>query len=64
MKKYYAVCSSYYDDGKIIANLVDVIETEEKPKDIYKETKDFDVYINWFESHDEAMNYIEECRTA
>lgn len=33
MKKYYAVCSSYYNDGRVIANLVDVVETEEKPHD-------------------------------
>lgn len=58
MKKYYAVCTSYYDDGKVIANLVDVIEAEEKPKDTYKETRRCDVYINWFESNEEAMHFI------
>lgn len=64
MKKYYAVCNSYYNNGKVIANLVDVIEAEEKPEDTYKETKRCDIYVNWFESYDEAMNFIKECKMA
>lgn len=64
MKKWYGVCSSYYDDGKIIANLVNVVEAEEKPQDSYKETRRCDIYINWFESYDKAMEYIGECRVA
>lgn len=64
MKKYYAVCSSYYDNGKVIANLIDTIEAEEKPEDTYKETRRCDVYVNWFGSYKEAMNHIKECRTA
>lgn len=64
MKKYYAVCSSYYDNGKVIANLVDTIEAEEKPEDTYKETRRCDVYVNWFGSYEEAMNYIEDCKMA
>ena len=64
MKKYYAVCNSYYNNGKVIANLVDVIEAEEMPEDIYKETKRCDVYVNWFESYEEAMDFIERCKIA
>lgn len=64
MKKYYAVCSSYYDDGRVIANLVDTIEAEEKPEDTYKETRRCDVYVNWFGSYEEAMNHIKDCKMA
>ena len=64
MKKYYAVCSSYYDNGKVIANLVDIVESEEKPEDTCKETRRCDVYVNWFESHEEAMEHIKECKMA
>lgn len=46
MKKYYAVCNSYYNNGRVTANLVDVVEAEEKPKDTYKETRRCDVYVN------------------
>lgn len=64
MKKFYAVCSSYYDNGRITASLVDVVEAEEKPMDTYRETKRCDVYVNWFESQKEAMDYINECKAA
>lgn len=64
MKRYYAVCNSYYNNGKVIANIVDVVEAEEKPEDTYKETKRCDVYVNWFESNDEAMRFIDECKMA
>ena len=64
MKKYYAVCSSYYNNGKVIANLVDTIEAEEKPADTYKETRRCDIYVNWFSSHKEAIDFIEECKKA
>lgn len=64
MKKYYAVCNSYYNNGKVVANLVDTIEAEEKPEDTYKETKRCDVYVNWFESYEEAIKFINECKIA
>lgn len=64
MKTYYAVCSSYCDNGKITANLVDSIDAKEKPEDTCTETKRCDIYVNWFESYEDAMNFIKECKTA
>ena len=64
MKTYYAVCTSCYNSGRITANLVDTIEAEEKPKDTYKETKRCDIYIDWFDSYDEAMDFIKESKCA
>lgn len=64
MKKYYAVCTSCYNSGRIIANLVDTIEAEEKPENTYKETRRCDVYVDWFESYDEAIKFIKECKAA
>ena len=64
MKKYYAVCDSFYDNGKIVSNLVDTIEAEEKPEDNYKQTKRCDIYVEWFDTYEKAMQHIEECRLA
>lgn len=64
MKKYYAVCDSFYDSGKIVSNLVDTIEAEEKPEDSYKQTKRCDIYVEWFDTYEKAMQHIEECRLA
>ena len=63
-KTYYAVCSSYYDNGRVVANLVDMVEAGEKPKDTYASKKRYDVYVNWFDSQEEAMKHIEECKKA
>lgn len=64
MKRFYAVCSSYYDNGKVVANLVDTVEAEEKPMDTYKEASRCDIYVNWFKSKEEAQKFIEECKSA
>lgn len=37
MKKYYAVCTSCYDNGRLTANLVDTIEAEEIKKYIERD---------------------------
>lgn len=63
-KTYYAVCSSYYNSGRITASLVDVVEADEKPQDTYKSTRRCDVYVNWFDSQEEAMKHIDECKMA
>lgn len=62
MKKYYAICSSYYDNGNIVANLVDIVEEEEKPQNTHKRTSNCDVYVDWFETYESAMRFIEECK--
>ena len=64
MKTYYAVCSSYYDNGRVVANLVDTIKADKKPEDTYKETRRCDVYVNWFDSQEEAIQHIEDCKKA
>lgn len=64
MNTYYAVCSSYYDSGRVIASLVDMAEADEKPQDTYESKRNRDVYVNWFDSQEEAMKHIEECKMA
>ena len=62
MKMYYAVCTSYYDNGRIISNLVDTVEAEEKPENAYKQTRRCDIYVDWFGSYDEAMEFIRKSK--
>lgn len=64
MKKYYAVCTSCYNNGRVTANLVDVIEAEGRPENTYKGTRRCDIYVDWFDSHDEAMEFVRRSRTA
>lgn len=64
MQTYYGVCNSYYNNGKVVANLVDTVVAEEKPQDTYKETNRCDIYVNWFDTHEKAMEFIKECRAS
>ena len=64
MKTYYAVCTSCYDNGRITANLIDTIEAEERPENTWKSTRRCDMYIDWFDSYDEAMEFIRESKRA
>ena len=64
MKKFYAVCTSVYDSGRITCNLVDVIQAEEMPEQRFKSTRSCDVYVNYFDCLEAAQAFIEETRFA
>ena len=62
MKKYFCVCSSYYDDGSAVANIVDVKKASEKPTSTYHAGRRCDCYFDWFDSEQAAMEFIKETR--
>ena len=62
MSKFYCVSSTYFDDGRISANLVDICEAEEKPKDAHKVCRNCDRYCDWFATSIEAEAFIAETR--
>lgn len=64
MKKWYGVQSCYYDNGKVMAAIMDVVEQEKKPEATFKELRRCDCYMEWFGSEKEAKAYIEECQMA
>ena len=64
MKKYYAVTSSYFDNGRISVAITDVIEANEQPQNEYHETKRCDVYIDYFESRLEAEAHVQLTKKA
>lgn len=58
MKKFYEVTSSFYDSGRASAAIINVIEADEKPQDITESLRKCDVYIDYFDSEEEAKQYI------
>ena len=60
MKKYYGVITTFDDHGKVTANLIDVKESDKKPENEFKSTKQKDIYIDWFESLQRANQFIEQ----
>lgn len=64
MKTYFCVVSSYYDDGRTVANVIDRKEANEKPASDYKAGRRCDSYFDWFDSEAEAVAFVEQCRKA
>ena len=64
MKTYYAVITSYFDDGRATASLINMVLAEKKPEDTFNSTRRCDCYIDWFETQKEALEYIEDTRKA
>lgn len=60
MKKIYEVTSSFYNNGRAIAALTNVVEASEQPKSIMKSLKRCDVYIDYFKTKKEADDFIEQ----
>ena len=62
MKKYFCVCSAYYDDGRAVANIVDTKEASEKPAQTYHAGRRCDSYFDWFDSEQAAKEFIKEAK--
>ena len=56
--KYYGVKSVYYEDGSITAKMLDPQIAPAKPDDTTRQTETLDVYVEWFDNRDDALNHI------
>lgn len=63
-KIWHCVVSSYYDDGRVVANIVSSEEADEKPENSSKALRDKDVYIEWFDDYEKAEAFVEAARRA
>lgn len=64
MKTYYSVTSSFNDRGEVRANITSSIEADEKPEGSFVSNCRKDVYVDWFESIEEAREFVEQSRNA
>ena len=64
MKVFYCVCSSYYDDGRVVANVIGSKVADEKPASDYKAGRRCDNYFDWFDNEAEAEAFAHERRRA
>lgn len=64
MKTWYCVTSSFDDKGRVTAAITATREAEEKPESSYTSTARKDIYNDWFESIDEAQDYVKEAKQA
>lgn len=62
LKTYYAVTTAVYDDGHIVCNITDTIQSVLKPQNRQKCLKMKEIYIEWFGSWKEANAYVLDSR--
>ncbi len=63
-QKYYCVTTSVNNKGHVAAHITNVIEAEQKPESSSTSTSRRDIYNDWFESQEEAENFVEEAKKA
>ena len=61
---WYAVTSSFYDNGKVKAAITDTVMAVQKPESGYKELKRCDVYVDYYPTKEEADKAVEEALKA
>ncbi|MDD3337831.1 MAG: hypothetical protein PHS82_03130 [Lachnospiraceae bacterium] len=64
MKTYWSVTTSIYDDGRITSNITSKVRAVCKPDDAQRSTKQKDIYVEWFEKHEDAENWVKEAENA
>ena len=58
------VTTSFDDTGKVTAAITDTIKAAKKPENSFKETKKKDIYVDWFETEEEAKERAKEALNA
>ncbi len=60
MKTYYCVMSSFDDKGHTMARITSEKEAEVMPESSFRSTRNKDIYTDWFENYEEAVQFIED----
>lgn len=64
LKKFWCVTTAFHDDGKVVSAITDVCKAAIKPENVCKETKTKDIYLDWFDTEEEAKERVEEVLNA
>ena len=64
MKTFWGVTTSFDDTGKVTSSITDTIKDEKKPENSFKETKKKYIYVDWFETEEEAKERAKEALNA
>lgn len=62
METYYCVKSSVDNHGHMTATITESVEAEKQPADTYISTSRKDIYTDWFESREEAEQFVRDAR--
>lgn len=63
-KQFWAVTTSVDDNGNVAAAITDIVWAVVKPENSYLSTKRKDIYVDYFESHEEAKQHVKDAQDA
>ena len=65
MKKvFYSVTTVFHDNGSVNAIITSTKAAEEKPERSFASLRDKDLYVDWFDTYEEAEKFAEEAKKA
>lgn len=64
MKQWYCVTSSFDNMGRVTAAVTNIVEAEECPHNSFRSTARKDIYNEWFESEQEANDWVAQSKKA
>lgn len=64
LKKFWCVTTAFHDNGKVVSAITDVCEAAVNPENVCKETKTKDIYLDWFDTEEEAKEKVKEALNA
>ena len=64
MKTWYGVQTVFYDNGRVNAMIVSIVDADEKPEDTYANTRTRDIYLDWYSDLAEAEKAVRDARRA
>lgn len=63
-KTYWCVTTSVDNKGRVVAHITNTVEAVCKPENSSTSTSRRDIYNDWFESEEEAQEFVEEAKRA
>lgn len=58
MKKYYCVATTIYDNGRVQSSVASTKFAKEKPQSKMRVSTNADYYWDWFDTPEEAQEFI------
>jgi len=64
VKTWYGVVSTFYDNGRVTAAVTRTVQAAQKPERSFTSAKRRDIYLDWFDSKQEADHFVAEAKRA
>ena len=64
MKTFWSVTTAIDNDGRVSCAITDIVRAAVKPENSFTETRSKDIWVDWFDSKEEAEERVMEAKMA